>query len=298
MTEERIEKLGTEQKNSRTANLDEMNVEELLSVMNEEDHICADAVKEALPQIAEAVRLCRKALVGNGRMIYIGAGTSGRLGVLDAAECIPTFSSRQVIGRIAGGEKAMFEAVEGAEDDPTLAEQDLKELSLNENDVVIGLAASGRTPYVIGGLQYARTVNAKTVAVSCNKDAVISQYADAAIEVNAGPEVLTGSSRLKAGTCQKMICNMLSTATMAGIGKIYGNLMVDMIPSNGKLENRAIRIVSEATGCSEAEAKETLEKADWKIKTAVVMMLGNCDANSANQKLSAANGFVRTAIKG
>ncbi len=291
-----IGKLRTEGRNPRTMRLDEMEVEELLSVMNEEDAKCALAVREAIPAIAEAVKACRKALPAGGRMIYMGAGTSGRLGVLDASECGPTFSSDQVIGLIAGGEQAMVRSSEGAEDHEEYGEKDLRDAGVTAKDVVIGLAASGRTPYVIGGLKYARKIGACTVAVSCNKNALMSQYADIAIEVDAGPEVLSGSSRLKSGTCEKLICNMLSTAAMAGIGKVYGNLMVDMDPKNEKLKDRAVRIIAEAAECGSEEAAALFEASGGRIKTAIVMGLTGCGKAEAEEKLEGASGFVRKAV--
>lgn len=287
--------LRTETRNGRTSGMDAMSTAELLEIMNEEDHRCAEAVKEALPQIAEAVRLCIDSLKSGGRMIYIGAGTSGRLGILDASECVPTFSSEQVVGVIAGGKEAVFRGIEGVEDSEEGGRQDLKAIGLSEQDTVIGIAASGRTPYVIGALKYAQEVHAHRISVACNKNAVISQYAEAAIEADAGSEVLTGSTRLKAGTCTKMICNMLSTASMTGIGKVYKNLMVDMQPTNRKLEDRAVRIIAEAAECGRETAAEAFEASGHSMKTAIIMILNSCTKQEAEESLKQAGGFVRKA---
>ena len=266
--------------------------------MNEEDGKVAEAIKETLPDVEEAVKIIVRNLKNGGRLIYMGAGTSGRLGVLDAVECSPTFGTTdEVQGIIAGGEGAFIKAVEGAEDSKELAEEELKKLNIGKNDIIVGIAASGRTPYVIGGLEYAHAVGAATVAVSCNKNAEISKYADVAIEVDCGPEVLTGSTRLKAGSAQKMILNMISTASMVGVGKVYGNLMVDVRATNEKLVERAKRIVMEATGASYEEAEKTLISANWHVKTAIVMILAECNYEEAVQRLEKAEGFVRDAVK-
>ncbi|MBC7594104.1 MAG: N-acetylmuramic acid 6-phosphate etherase, partial [Kineosporiaceae bacterium] len=235
--------LSTETANERTRNLDTMSVSDLLAVMNEEDRTVPLAVAAALPEIERAVNVIVEARRRGGRLIYIGAGTSGRLGVLDAVECPPTFGTApgEVLGLIAGGDRAFLRAVEGAEDDPDLAAADLRGVDLVATDVVVGVAASGRTPYVIGGLDYAREVGAATVSVSCNVGSLISAHANVAIEVNTGPEILTGSTRLKAGSAQKLVCNMLSTASMIRTGKVFHNLMVDVQPTNAKLIDRARR---------------------------------------------------------
>lgn len=293
-----LNRLTTEQRNPHTMNLDEMSVREVLKKMNEEDAQVPQAIAEALPEIEAAVVVIIDAFNRDGRLIYMGAGTSGRLGVLDAAECVPTFgvSPEMVIGLIAGGEQAMTVAVEGAEDSRELGRQDLVALSLSEKDVVVGLAASGRTPYVIGGLQYAQEVGAKTVAISCNKDAEISKYSEIPIEVDAGPEVLTGSTRLKAGTAQKLILNMLSTCSMVGIGKAYQNLMVDVQPTNEKLEERSKRIIMEATDCSYETAEIAFEKSGKQVKIAIVMLLTDSSREEATEKLSNARGFIHQAV--
>ncbi|MER2132216.1 MAG: N-acetylmuramic acid 6-phosphate etherase, partial [Carnobacterium inhibens] len=231
-------------------------------------------------------------------LIYMGAGTSGRLGVLDAAECVPTFSvdPSMVQGLIAGGMKAMTVAVEGAEDSKTLGAEDLEAIQLNDTDVVVGIAASGRTPYVIGGLEYAASVGATTATISCNKNAEISQFAQMPIEVDAGPEILTGSTRLKAGTAQKLILNMLSTGAMIGSGKVYQNLMVDVKSSNKKLEERSKRIIMQATECTYEKASETFEAADHQVKLAIVMILTHSDKETAEQNLTEAKGFIRETL--
>jgi len=293
----KIDNLKTESRNVKTMNLDTMSAMELISVMNEEDQKVIDAVKEALPQIDKCIQLVINALNHNGRLIYMGAGTSGRLGILDAAECVPTFSTtNEVIGIIAGGKGALIKAAEGAEDSEELAAKDLDEININENDVVAAIAASGRTPYAIGALKHAKKFNAKCVSITCNKNSELAKYADTAIEVDAGPEVLTGSTRLKAGTCQKTILNMISTASMVGIGKVYKNLMVDMKATNLKLIERAKRIVMESTDCDIETAAKTLESADYSIKTAIVMILTGLTKEDADKRIVENHGFVRKCL--
>ncbi|PEL09333.1 N-acetylmuramic acid 6-phosphate etherase [Bacillus sp. AFS017336] len=294
-----LENLTTESRNEKTMNLDEMSIEEFLTVMNEEDAKVAAAVRNEIPNISKAVEKIVTAFKSGGRLIYIGAGTSGRIGLLDAVECPPTFgtSPEEVVGLIAGGEKAFIKAVEGAEDSEELAIQDLKDIKLSKNDIVVGIAASGRTPYVIGGLKYAKEIGAATVAVSCNKDSKIGQEAETAIEVVNGPEVLTGSTRLKAGTSQKLICNMLSTASMVGIGKVYGNLMVDVQSTNEKLVERSKRIVMEATSCTYEIAEEFLTNSNQSPKVAIVMILTGFTYEQAIEQLKKSEGFVRKAIQ-
>ncbi|RRJ66530.1 N-acetylmuramic acid 6-phosphate etherase [Paenibacillus oralis] len=294
-----LENLTTEARNERTMRLDEMTVAELLTVMNEEDAKVAGAVKKEIPQIAKAVAAITDALRRGGRLIYMGAGTSGRIGLLDAVECPPTFgtSPEQVVGLIAGGSNAFIKAVEGAEDRTELGAADLQNLNLTANDAVVGLAASGRTPYVIGGLEYAKRAGAATISISCNKNAAISQKADIAIEIENGPEVLTGSTRLKAGTSQKLVCNMLSTATMIGLGKVYGNLMVDVQPTNEKLAERAKRIVMEATACDAETAENALRLAEGKPKPAILMILTGCTYTEALKQLELSQGFIGQAVK-
>ena len=293
-----LDKLTTERRNPDTTNLDQLTPHEFLKIMNHEDRKVAVVVGEALPEIEKAVLTITESLKKGGRLIYFGAGTSGRLVVLDAVECSPTFGTTdEVQGLIAGGEKAFVKAVEGAEDSEELAVQDFKKLNLTKKDTVVGIAASGRTPYVIGGLKYADEIGAKTISISCNKNAEISKYAKISIEVDCGPEVLTGSTRLKAGTAQKLILNMISTASMVGVGKVYGNLMVDVRATNEKLVERSKRIVMEATGVSYEEAEKKLEEADGKVKVAIVMILTDCSYEEARARLDIAEGFVRKAIK-
>jgi len=279
-------------------NLDAMSVEEAVALVNRQDALAVEAVGREQGNIARAVELVADALTGGGRLIYVGAGTSGRLGVLDAVECPPTFGTDpgEVLGLIAGGERAFLQAVEGAEDDAGLAVRDLQDVRLDADDVVVGIAASGRTPYAIGALDHARCVGATTVSVACNTEAEISAHADIAIEVDTGPEVLTGSTRLKAGTAQKLVCNMLSTASMIRTGKVFKNLMVDVRPTNAKLVDRARRIVSAATGADPGRAADAIDRAGGHAKTAVVMVLTDCDFPTAVTRLERARGDVRTAI--
>lgn len=291
--------LTTESRNKNTVNLDCMTPEEFVTIMNQEDATVAEAVKKVLPQIAKTISWAVDALHMGGRIVYVGAGTSGRLGILDAAECPPTFGIEPgiVIGLIAGGKEALTRAVENAEDSTTLCEQDLKEIHVSEKDLIIGLATSGRTPYVIHGLRYANAIGCRTVGISCNENAELSKVAKLAIEAVTGPEVLTGSTRLKAGTAQKMILNMISTGSMVGIGKAYQNLMVDVQQSNEKLVVRAQNIAMEATGCTREEAKQALKKADGCVKKAVTMLLLQCDAREAERVLEKSGGHVRKALE-
>lgn len=293
-----LENLTTEARHERTNNLDEITVDEFLTIMNEEDQKVALAVKEALPEISAVVRASIVAYKKGGRIIYAGAGTSGRLGLLDAVECPPTFgvAPTEVVGLIAGGESAFVKAVEGAEDSKELGVSDLKSIDLNGNDIVIGIAASGRTPYVIGALEYANSIGAETASIACNKGSEIGKVANLKIEVENGPEVLTGSTRLKAGTSQKLICNMISTGTMIGVGKVYNNLLVDLMPTNEKLVDRAQRIIAEATGCTTMIAAEQLVKAKNNSKIAIVMILMNCTYEEAVQRLNESEGFVKRAV--
>lgn len=293
-----LAKMETEKQNPNTMNLDRMSVKEALVVMNKEDKKVAEAIEEVIPEIEEAVQVIIRQLKKGGRLIYTGAGTSGRLGVLDAAECPPTFGTpkEQVIGLIAGGERAFTEAIEGSEDSLEMGKEDLINLGLNENDVVVGLAASGRTPYVIGGLTYANERNVPTIAVACNKNSEIGQVASIAIEASPGPEVLTGSTRLKAGSTQKMILNMLSTLSMVGIGKVYKNLMVDVQPTNKKLISRAENIVMKATDVDRETAKQKLEESDGKVKVAIIMILLDVDKETAVKKLEESEGHIRKAL--
>ena len=294
-----LSKLSTEQRNQKTMNLDQMSALEIARTMNHEDENVVAAVAEVIPQIAKAIEFGTTSLKNGGRIIYLGAGTSGRLGVIDAAECPPTFgvTPDMVVGLIAGGDKAFLKAVEGAEDSQTLCKQDLIGLNLTANDLVIGLAASGRTPYVLHGLKYANEVGCQTVAIACTKDSEIGKEAKLAIEPVTGPEVLTGSTRLKAGTAQKMILNMISTGSMVGIGKVYQNLMVDVRQTNEKLKVRAQNILMEACGCSREKAIKALSDAKGEVKTAIVMVLLGIDYDGAKEKLNTSQGQVRKATR-
>ena len=294
-----LKAMVTENRNLRTINLDEMTPIEIVTVMNQEDKEVPLAIEPVLPEIAKVVSIIEHAFLEGGRLFYMGAGTSGRLGVLDASECPPTFGvdPGMVVGIIAGGEKAFIKAVEGAEDSPELGRQDLIDHQLSARDVVVGVAASGRTPYVLGGLKYAGEIGCRTVAISCNKGSAIGQAAELAIEAQPGPEVLTGSTRLKAGTTQKLILNMLSTASMVRIGKAYQNLMVDVVQSNEKLRTRAENIVMDATGVERELARQTIDEADGKVKTAITMILADCNVETATELLDKAKGHVREAIR-
>lgn len=293
-----LEKLSTEKRNNKTMKLDEMSLRGILEVMNHEDSSVPSTIASELDHIEKVVESVIQSFQSGGRLIYVGAGTSGRLGILDAVECVPTFgvSSEMVQGFIAGGMEAFTTAVEGAEDSVNLGALDMESASVCDKDTVIGIAASGRTPYVIGALDYAREKGAKTVAISCNKDAEISKHAEMAIEVETGPEILTGSTRLKAGTAQKLVLNMISTASMIGIGKVYENLMVDVLSTNEKLTERSKRIIMEATQVDYETAENYYEKAQQQVKTAIVMILLQCSYEEAIEKLELTGGFVRKSI--
>ena len=285
--------LVSEARNPQTLDLDALSTLELVNRFNQQDTLVALAVKETLPEVAKAVDAAAAALKAGGRIIYMGAGTSGRLGVLDASECPPTFGVPHglVVGLIAGGPGALLKAVEGAEDSKQLGEDDLKALNLTAQDLVVGLAASGRTPYVIGGLEYARQTGCTTVAISCNPGSPIAQVAAIAISPVVGPEALTGSTRLKSGTAQKLVLNMISTGAMVKFGKVYQNLMVDMKATNIKLVDRACRMVVEATGASREEAEAVLKQTDYDVKPAILMILSGLDAAAARAKLNVHHGY-------
>lgn len=293
-----LDKLTTESRHPETMNLDGMSLAEMLAKMNQEDRKVPVAVELALPDIEAVVKAAIASFKQGGRLIYMGAGTSGRLGVLDAAECVPTFgvSPEMVVGLIAGGEQAMTVAVEGAEDSTVLGKEDLVALNLTAKDTVVGIAASGRTPYVIGALEYATQVGASTATIACNLNSEISQYSQMPIEVDCGPEVLTGSTRLKAGTAQKLILNMISTASMIGIGKVYQNLMVDVQATNEKLEERSKRIIMEAADCDYQAAERAFEAADKHVKLAIVMILTGSNKEEATAKLEQAKGFIHQTL--
>lgn len=293
-----LSSLITESRNSATTSIDTLATFEMLKVINDEDKKVAFAVELALPEITQAVDLISAAFQKNGRLIYCGAGTSGRLGILDASECPPTFGTpaEQVIGLIAGGHQAILKAVENAEDNPQAGRSDLENINFNKNDVLVGIAASGRTPYVIGAMQYAKSINAQVVSINCNPDSPMSSISDVNICALVGPEVVTGSSRLKAGTAQKLILNMLTTGAMIRIGKVFTNLMVDVQATNAKLVERQKNIVMAATDCRREEAEIALSQCQGHCKTAIVMILTNSDAEQAKLLLGKNNGFIRQAV--
>lgn len=291
--------LATEQINSQSADIDTLSSAEIAALINELDSSVSAAVSAVIPNIAKAIDASAASIMSGARLIYIGAGTSGRLGVLDAVECRPTFGVPDgvVVGLIAGGYDAMFRAVEGAEDSLTLCEKDLREIMLTPRDTVIGIAASGRTPYVIGGLRYAAETGCKTFAIACTANSEIGKIADVAIEAVTGAEVIAGSTRMKAGTAQKMILNMISTGAFIKAGKTYGNLMIDVQPTNEKLTERAVRIIRDVTGKPDDCARQLLHEAHGSVKTAVVMGLAGCSAEDAKIRLEKSNGIVRTALQ-
>ncbi|ALI53419.1 N-acetylmuramic acid 6-phosphate etherase [Lactobacillus helveticus] len=294
-----LDKLTTEQRNANTTHIDTMSTLEMVKTINNEDEKIAQAVGTQDEKIAQAIDIGAKRYHDGGRLIYIGAGTSGRLGVLDAVELVPTYGIKpeRAIGLIAGGKSAMYLAVEGAEDDPDLAEADLKKINLSEKDMVLGIAASGRTPYVIGGLDYAKKVGAATVAVACVKNSLIGQHAEIAIEAVTGPEVVTGSTRMKAGTAQKMILNMISTGIMIRQGKVYENVMIDVLPTNEKLVERAKRIISTVTGISKEQASRVLKEADKDVGLAIVMAKTKMNKEQAETLLAENHGNVSDVLK-
>lgn len=293
-----LDRLATEQRNPHTLQIDRVSTLEMVKLINEEDKKVALAIEKVLPDIARAIDGIAAQFKQGGRLIYIGAGTSGRLGILDASECPPTYGTDpdRVIGLIAGGDAAIRKAVEGAEDSRERCVVDLKAIDLNARDVLVGLAASGRTPYVLGGLAYAKQVGAQTIAIACTKDSEIGSIADIAIEPLPGPEVITGSTRMKAGTAQKLILNMLTTGAMIKIGKVYSNLMVDVQASNQKLIERAKRIVCEATDVSRSQAETLLKETKCNVKLAILMAQIELDRERAMQHLQNAEGDLQKAI--
>lgn len=293
-----LKKLDTERRNERSMHIDEMSTLEMLTVINDEDHLVAEAVKRVLPEIARAVDVIYEKLHAGGRLIYCGAGTSGRLGVLDAVECPPTYGVDPglVVGLIAGGEGAFVKAVEGAEDRRDLGEADLKRIGFSEKDALVGIAASGRTPYVIGAMDYARSLGAPVACLVCSRDSEMSRHADVCIAPIPGPEVITGSSRMKSGTAQKLVLNMISTGVMIKLGKIYGNLMVDVKCSNEKLHRRAVSIVCTAVGVDEETAQRALQESGFSCKTAIVMLLLGLDAEEARALLARSDGRIAQAV--
>ncbi|EST55133.1 N-acetylmuramic acid-6-phosphate etherase [Brevibacillus panacihumi W25] len=296
---ENLQGLMTEEKNSNTTDLDCLSSREIVQRMNDEDKKVPYAVENVLDEVAKAVDMIVASLENEGRLFYFGAGTSGRLGILDASECPPTFGTppELVQGVIAGGQKAMVRAVEGAEDSAELGRDDVRIHGVTERDVVVGIAASGRTPYVLGALKEAQAIGAKTISVSCNETAIINEGVDVAIGVVVGPEVLTGSTRLKAGTAQKLVLNMLTTASMIRLGKVYGNLMVNVQATNQKLRERVKRIIMEVTGVSYMEAEKLSTLADGDAKTAILMRLTGTSREEAMRLLKLTKGRIREAIQ-
>ena len=291
--------LITEQRNPNSMHVDSLSALEIVQLMNEEDKQVPLAIEKCLPQIAQAVECIVAAFQQGGRLVYIGAGTSGRLGVLDASECPPTFgvSPEMVKGIIAGGERALRHPIEGAEDSKAQAVVDLQTIQLSSKDVLVGIAASGRTPYVIGALEYAKSLGSVTVSIASNPNSAMANIVDIAIDTVVGPEVLTGSSRLKSGTAQKLVLNMLTTASMILMGKCYQNLMVDVQASNEKLKARAIHIVMQATDCDKALAEETLKQADQNAKLAIMMILSGLDRAQAEALLEKHQGKLQLALE-
>ena len=294
-----LSRLTTERRNPASAHIDSCTTLEMVTIMQQEDSKIAAAIQKILPDIARAIDETSLRLQEGGRLFYLGAGTSGRLGILDASECPPTYGTdpELVQGLIAGGIPAIFRAQEGAEDNPGLAVHDLKEHGFSAKDVLVGIAASGRTPYVIGGLKYARELGALTIALACSEHAEIAALADIALTPVTGPEVVTGSTRMKAGTAQKLVLNMLSTGTMIKLGKVYGNLMVDVKASNKKLEERAIRIVMEGSGCERTEAEKALKGADGHAKLAILMVVAGVSAGEGKALLERTSGHLAAAIR-
>lgn len=299
ISENTLDTLATEKNNPASAAIDEMTTVEMMALMNQEDQKVPLSIAPIIPQIAAAVDLIADRLRRNGRLIYCGAGTSGRLGVLDAAECPPTFSTDpgQVVGLIAGGREAMFQAQEGAEDDEAAAVADLTAIELTAADIVVGLSASGRTPYAVSALHYAHSRGATTVAVASSPASPLAKEADIALTALPGPEVIAGSTRLKAGTVQKLILNMMSTGTMIRLGKVYGNRMVDVQATNEKLAHRALRIVQEVTGNEEAACQENLNKANGNAKLAILLALSGLSPEEGKRCLEKSAGRLKAALK-
>ncbi|MGC7590897.1 N-acetylmuramic acid 6-phosphate etherase [Bisgaard Taxon 46] len=293
-----LSKLVTESRNSASANIDSLPTLEMLQVINQEDQKVPLAVEKVLPEIAQAVDKIADAFIQKGRLIYIGAGTSGRLGILDASECPPTFGTphEQVVGLIAGGHQAILKAVENAEDSREGGITDLKNLQLTSKDVLVGIAASGRTPYVLSAIEFAKQLGCTTIGISCNPQSELATLSDIAITPIVGAEVITGSSRMKAGTAQKLILNMLTTGAMIKTGKVFGNLMVDVVATNAKLVERQKRIVMEATQCDRQQAEQALLQANGQCKVAIVMILLNLSAQEATERLAESNGFIHRAL--
>lgn len=294
-----LQKIATEQRNPNTMNIDTLSTLDMVKLINQEDHRVAEAVGLVTDKIAQAVDVIAQRLGQGGRLIYCGAGTSGRLGILDAVECPPTYSTdpEMVQALMAGGYGAIFQAVEGAEDSKELGVEDMRGIGFREKDVLVGIAASGRTPYVLGCMEYAKQLGAPTISVTCCPGSALDSFADIGIAPAPGPEVVTGSTRMKSGTAQKMVLNILSTGAMIKLGKVYGNLMVDVKPSNEKLVRRCVTIVCSAAECTEAEAVAALEQCGYRPKAAIVMVLRGVDAGTANRMLEAASGRVAKVLE-
>lgn len=295
-----LHKIATEQRNPNTMNIDTLSTLDMVKLINREDHRVAEAVGLVTDKIAAAVDVIADRLCQGGRLIYCGAGTSGRLGILDAVECPPTYSTdpEMVQALMAGGYGAIFKAVEGAEDSKELGIQDMKAIGFSSADVLVGIAASGRTPYVLGCMEYAKALGAATISVTCCPGSVLDTFADIGIAPAPGPEVVTGSTRMKSGTAQKMVLNMLSTGAMIRLGKVYGNLMVDVKPSNEKLIRRCVTIVCTAAECDEQTAVTALEACGYRPKIAIVMVLCGVGAEKAQAMLDAAGGRVAKVLEG
>jgi len=295
-----LEKLLTEQTNPASASIDTLSTEGVLRIMNAEDRKVAGAVEREIPAIARAVDAIVEAFERGGRLFYLGAGTSGRLGVLDASECPPTFNvpPEMVQGIIAGGEAALSQATETSEDDPAIGARDLEARGFTGGDVLVGIAASGRTPYVLGAVELARRLGAVTVGISCTPDSELARAVEIAITPLVGPEVVAGSTRMKAGTAQKLVLNMLSTGAFVRLGYVYGNLMVNVQPKNQKLRDRARRIIAQAAGISVERAGEWLAKAGGSVRVAIVMAKGGVSREDAERRLAAAKGRVAKALNG
>ena len=293
-----LQKIATEQRNPNTMNIDTLSTLDMVKLINREDHRVAEAVALVTDKIAEAVDVIAARLSTGGRLIYCGAGTSGRLGILDAVECPPTYATdpETVQALMAGGYGAIFKAVEGAEDSKELGKTDMQGIGFSGKDVLVGIAASGRTPYVLGCMEYAKELGAPTVAVTCCPGSILDSFADIGIAPAPGPEVVTGSTRMKSGTAQKMVLNMLSTGLMIKSGKVFGNLMVDVVATNEKLHVRQVNIVKNATGCNAEQAEAALIACERNCKTAIVMVLKNLDAAEAKKRLDQHGGFIRQVL--
>ncbi len=299
MSDLKLDKLTTESRNLNTSNIDKVSTLEMVKIINNEDKKVAEAVEKEIPKIAQAIDYIVERIKKGGRLIYIGAGTSGRLGILDASECPPTYgvSEELIQGIIAGGHEAIFRAKEGAEDSKELAIEDLKLKKLSSNDIVVGIAASGRTPYVVGGIEYGNQIGALTISITCNSDSEVSKTSQISIAPIVGAEVITGSTRLKSGTAQKLVLNMLSTGSMIKLGKVYGNLMVDVKATNKKLIERAKKIVCEATGIEKNLAEDILLKTDYDVKLSIFMILSGLSLNDAREKLLENDGYIAKALE-